>query len=155
MSIIAQVLMFWPELVLYHPEHIPRQRFQRLHGAGASDHKYRRGEALAAWELLRGMLRTLETSKARQGQRLLILIDRIDLCKSNMCNEATYEDSDIVVDFSVLGDLIQKLAQLTRGSLFVNVLITAARIQGRAVQQQLAVAGQSAIEICMPQLVKP
>ena len=154
-SIIAQILIFWPELVLYHPEQLPRQRFQKLRRTGASDHKYWRGEALAAWELLRDMLRVLETSKARQGQRLLILIDRIDLCKSNVYNDAVHGDFNLVTDFSVLGDLIPRLAELTRGSLFANLLITAARIQGRAVKRQLTVAGHGTVEICLPQVMKP
>ena len=154
LRITVQILRLWPEVLMYHPAQLPRQRFQVLFSASANDHAYQPGLAIKAWELLRDMLYVLETSRARQGQRLLILIDRLDLCKSNVYQENDVDGTEAVTDFAVVGDLVYRLAELTRGSLFLSLLVTAARIRGRSIKGHLALLGHGDVDVSEPQLVR-
>jgi hypothetical protein len=132
--LVIQVLGIWPELAVHYPDLFSLRRFKQLDidGIGSvtdrlprdgTDDGYRVGCALGVWTLLRDMLQRLKTSKVRQGQKLLIIIDRVDLCKSN-------------VDFSIVSDLLP-LQMLSDQLPFVNVIVSAANIRARQVESSL------------------
>jgi hypothetical protein len=73
-----------------------------------------------AWTLLIHILQLLKGSEMRRSQELMILIDRLDLCRSN-------------TDFTVLGHLIPHLQQLSYDFSYVRVMITTARQPARVV----------------------
>jgi hypothetical protein len=108
-GLAAQLLEQYPEVAIQNVRILSKKRFQEV-----GDYQ-KPGAARLAWRLLQDVVRLMEDAARTRNCKVLILIDRLDLCVSNE-------------DFSVLKDLIPRLQQLSHQSSLVRVMITAAKV---------------------------
>lgn len=113
-TLVAQLLELYPEAAVDNIRRLPPGVFE-----GVGDHRDA-GAARRAWALLEAVLRVLRGTAEAKGRRILVLIDRLDLCESNF-------------DFSVLRHFIPRLQALSENWPHVSVLITAAGISATEV----------------------
>lgn len=113
-GLVAQLLEAHPNIATRNLRRLSLDRFREI------GRETRPGTALLAWELLRNTLWLMDEAPELRNRAVLILIDRLDLCRSEE-------------GFRVLDGLIPRLQGLSRQHARVQVIITTARVSALAV----------------------
>jgi hypothetical protein len=106
---VSQLLELYPEAAIKNVRFLSEKRFE-----GIRDYNDP-GAASRAWELLEDVLRFIQPTMELRNRRVLVLVDRLDLCTSDK-------------GFSVLRHFIPRLQKLSHQSARVSVMITAAEV---------------------------
>ncbi|KAI0844147.1 hypothetical protein F5Y00DRAFT_266875 [Daldinia vernicosa] len=113
-GLVMQLLETHALVVMKRPGRFSKTRFSEV-GTKTSPNS-----GNLAWQLLEDILRLIETAPESQGRVVLIVIDRLDLCVSE-------------IGFSVLEHLIPRLQSLSFRISRVQVLITSAKFSPYAI----------------------
>ncbi|KAK1753649.1 hypothetical protein QBC47DRAFT_430486 [Echria macrotheca] len=108
-SFICQLLELYPEAAIRNVRFLSEKRFEGIRDCNVP------GAALRAWELLEDVLRFIRPTMELRNRRVLVLVDRLDLCTSGR-------------GFSVLRDFIPRLQRLAEQTARVSVMVTAAEV---------------------------